>query len=200
MKPGNLTDAVTTCRRVQGQNLDTPANFRQEPGYPDLDQTLISNGCEKCENQARHDPGFPSLEPKSQTCLSRNTANYDEIPEKDTIITLDSSDNKKESVISQCVETVCLKTQTNVKSECQGLDYRQTIPNGPETLSQVNENLETQEKDENIPLPVNSDEENINGEEKIQPTKYRFEENQIINSTENCVKNFPCCTTKVSLV
>ena len=77
-----------------------------------------------------------------------------------------------ESVISQCVETeremtFCLKTQINVKFDCQGLDYRKTIPNGPETLNQVNdvshgisnEDLETQGKDEDIPLLVDSDEE-----------------------------------------
>ena len=38
-----VTNGVTTCRKIQEQNLDTPTTFRQEPGYPVLGQTLISS-------------------------------------------------------------------------------------------------------------------------------------------------------------
>ena len=74
----NLTDGVTTCCKVQGQNLDTPATFRQEPGYPDLGQTLISKGLETSQNESE------TYQTKclKVTCLENDresAANYDEI-------------------------------------------------------------------------------------------------------------------------
>ena len=66
--------------------------------------------------------------------------------------------------------TVCLKTQTNVKFNCQGLDYRQTIPISQCRVNDVcheisKENLETQGKSEDIPLLVDSDEEIDSGDD-----------------------------------
>ena len=48
-------------------------------------------------------------QPASQTCLRQDQGQQEiengTVPEKDNIITIDSSDNEKESVISQCAET-----------------------------------------------------------------------------------------------
>ena len=40
-----------------------------------------------------------------------------------------------------------------------------------------------------------SDEENMNGKEEIQPTKYGIEENQMVDLTKNCVNIIPCVET-----
>ena len=154
----NLTDDVAvnvTYHEVQGQQkvecLDT--------SFTDATQTRQSesvyNAILKHDNaiypKFTNDPARSNLEPTDQTCLSQNASNHNEInsqtglekesgtvPDKDNIITIESSNDEREM-------TVCLK------SECQGLGYSQTIPNSPESLSQANHGISIK----TVYIPVN---------------------------------------------